>query len=72
MPAQIPPTVKSVFHAAQLFHEDALELLLKAGADLNFVGDWGNTALYFLLTWHDIEREPKVGQGVRWLFRSRR
>ena len=63
-----PTDGESVFHAAQLFHEDALELLLKAGADLNFVGDWGNTALYFLLTWHDIEREPKVGQGVRWLF----
>ena len=62
-----PTDGESVFHAAQLFHEEALELLLNAGVDLNFVGDWGNTALYFLLTWHDIEREPKVGQGIRWL-----
>src|SRR5688572_21334892 len=62
-----PTDGESVFHAAQLFHEEALELLLDAGVDLNFVGDWGNTALYFLLTWHDIEREPKVGQGIRWL-----
>ena len=62
-----PTDGESVFHAAQLFHEEALELLLNAGVDLNFVGDWGNTAIYFLLTWHDIEREPKVGQGIRWL-----
>ena len=62
-----PTDGESVFHAAEHFHEEALELLLNAGVDLNYVGDWGNTALYFLLTWHDIEREPKVGQGIRWL-----
>ncbi len=62
-----PTDGESVFHAAEHFHEDALELLLAAGADLNFVGDWGNTALYFLLRWWDVEREPRVAQGLAWL-----
>lgn len=62
-----PTDGESVFHAAEHFHEDALELLLAAGADLNHVGDWGNTALYFLVRWHDIEREPRVRDGFRWL-----
>ena len=35
-----PNDGESIFHAAERFHEDALELLLRAGADLNFVGDW--------------------------------
>jgi ankyrin repeat protein len=62
-----PTDGESVFHAAEKFHEDALELLLGRGADLNFVGDWGNTALYFLLRWYDIEKEQQVKQGFRWL-----
>ena len=62
-----PTDGESVFHAAEHFHQEALELLLSAGADLNWVGDWGNTALYFLLTWHDIEGEPEVDKGFRWL-----
>ena len=62
-----PNDGESVFHAAEAFHEDALELLLRAGVDLNFVGEWGNTALYFLLRWHDIEREPRTKQGLLWL-----
>jgi ankyrin repeat protein len=62
-----PTDGESVFHAAERFHEDALELLLAAGADLNYVGDWGNTALYFLLRWYDIEQQPRVRSGFRWL-----
>lgn len=62
-----PTDGESVFHAAERFHEDALELLLRAGADLNFVGEWGNTALYFLLRHWDVEREARVKQGVEWL-----
>jgi len=62
-----PTDGESVFHAAQRFHEDALELLLAAGADLNYVGEWGNTALFFLLRWHDIERETPVRRGFVWL-----
>ena len=58
---------ESVFHAAEHFHEDALELLLAAGAELNYVGDWGNTALSFLLRWHDLEREATVRRGLTWL-----
>jgi ankyrin repeat protein len=62
-----PTDGESVFHAAENFHEEALELLLSAGADLNYVGDWGNTALYFLLRWHDVGREETVNKGFRWL-----
>jgi ankyrin repeat protein len=62
-----PTDGESVFHAAEHFHEDALELLLAAGADLNYVGEWGNTALYFLLRWWDVARETRVRQGLVWL-----
>lgn len=62
-----PTDGESVFHAAEHFHEDALELLLSAGADLNFTGDWGNTAVHFLLRWWDVERETRVKQGLEWL-----
>jgi len=62
-----PTDGESVFHAAEHFHEDALQLLLDAGADLNHVGDWGNTALHFLLRWWDVERSPRVRQGLVWL-----
>jgi ankyrin repeat protein len=62
-----PTDGESVFHAAEHFHEDALELLLSAGADLNVTGEWGNTPLSFLLRWWDVEREPRVRQGMLWL-----
>jgi ankyrin repeat protein len=62
-----PNDGESVFHAAEHFHEDALELLLEAGADVNYVGDWGNTPLYFLLRYWDLERHARVKQGVQWL-----
>ena len=62
-----PTDGESVFHAAEHFHEDALELLLEAGAQLNYVGEWGNTAPYFLLRWWDVERLPTVRQGLAWL-----
>jgi len=62
-----PTDGESVFHAAEHFHEDALELLLEAGAQLNYVGEWGNTAPYFLLRWWDVDRMPKVRQGLAWL-----
>jgi hypothetical protein len=31
------------------------------------VGEWGNTALHFLLHWHDVEREENVRRGFVWL-----
>ncbi|HEX2722534.1 MAG TPA: ankyrin repeat domain-containing protein [Gemmatimonadaceae bacterium] len=64
-----PTDGESVFHAAERFHEDALELLLSAGADVNFTGEWGNTPLYFLLRWWDIARHPETKQGMMWLLR---
>lgn len=62
-----PTDGESVFHAAEHFHKEALELLLAAGAQLNEAGDWGNTPLYFLLRWWNVERETRVRQGLRWL-----
>lgn len=62
-----PTDGESIFHAAERFHEDALDLLLSAGADLNVTGEWGNTPLYFLLRWWNIEREARTKQGMLWL-----
>jgi ankyrin repeat protein len=62
-----PTDGESVFHAAEHFHEEALELLLKAGVDLNYTGEWGNTAPYFLLRWWDVARMPDVRRGLIWL-----
>ena len=62
-----PTDGESVFHAAQHDYEDALELLLQYGAQLNYVGEWGNTAIFFLLRWHDLEREATVRRGFVWL-----
>lgn len=62
-----PTDGESIFHAAEKFHVDAMELLLERGADLNAQGDWGNTPVYFLVRWHDLEREPIVKKGVVWL-----
>jgi len=55
------------FHAAEKFHLGAMELLLARGTQLNARGDWGNTPLYFLIRWHDLDREPTVKKGVVWL-----
>jgi ankyrin repeat protein len=64
-----PTDGESVFHAAENFHEDALDLLLSAGVDLNKTGEWGNTALYFLLRYKNVESEGegRVFRGFTWL-----
>ena len=62
-----PTDGESLHHAAERFHEDALELLVAAGGDLNDNRDAGNTPLHFLLRWHDIERNERVRKGVLWL-----
>jgi len=62
-----PNDGESVFHAAEHFHEAALSLLLEYHVDLNHVGDWGNTPLYFLLRWFDIEDGTTVRRGFDWL-----
>ncbi|MGH7501797.1 MAG: ankyrin repeat domain-containing protein [Longimicrobiales bacterium] len=63
-----PNDGESVFHAAQLFHEEALDLLLQFNVDLNFTGDWGNTPLHFLLSYRESEWEAdRVNRGLSWL-----
>lgn len=62
-----PTDGESLHHAAEHDHEDALEMLLAAGADLNDRGSWGNTPLYFLLRGYDLDRHPAVRRGVIWL-----
>lgn len=62
-----PNDGESVYHAAEHFHEAALALLLEYHVDLNHVGDWGNTPLYFLLRWFDIVEGSTVRRGFDWL-----
>jgi ankyrin repeat protein len=62
-----PNDGESVFHAAEHFHEAALALLHEYHVDLNHVGDWGNTPLYFLLRWFDIVADTKLRHGFDWL-----
>lgn len=62
-----PNDGESAFHAAERFHIEALELLQEFGVDLNHKGDWGNTPLYFLLRYWDVERLPDVKRGLLWL-----
>ena len=62
-----PTDGESVFHAAERFHEDALILLREFGVQLNHVGEWGNTPLYFLLRWYEIGKDERVARGFDWL-----
>jgi ankyrin repeat protein len=62
-----PTDGESVFHAAERFHEEALILLREFGVRLNHVGEWGNTPLYFLLRWYDMEKDEKPRLGLDWL-----
>jgi ankyrin repeat protein len=62
-----PTDGESVFHAAERNNTEALELLMEFGVQLNHVGEWGNTAPYFLLRWHDLDEELQVAQGLAWL-----
>jgi ankyrin repeat protein len=74
-----PTDGESAFHAAERYHVEALELLLEFGVDLNSTGGgvtageseapapWGNTPLYFLLRWWDLDSTPQARRGFEWL-----
>lgn len=62
-----PTDGESVYHAAERFHIEALELLREFGVDLNHIGEWGNTPLYFLLDHFDVGQDARVRQGMLWL-----
>ena len=40
---------RALLHAAEGGHDDALDALIKSGADVNIVSDKGYTALYFAI-----------------------
>jgi ankyrin repeat protein len=57
-----PTDGESLHHSAGRGRIEALELLLGAGADLNAVGEWGNTPLFFLVHWYNVENgAPAIG-----------
>ncbi|PTX91966.1 hypothetical protein DB346_23715 [Verrucomicrobia bacterium LW23] len=59
---------ESIFHAAENYHLESLEVLREFGASLGVNATWGNTPLYFLLGHQpDGARWPVVAKGVRWL-----
>src|SRR4051812_31839307 len=62
-----PTDGESVFHAAERFNIEALELLRDFGVRLNEKGDWGNTPLYFVLRYQDTTRDEHAAMGVEWL-----
>ena len=62
-----PTDGESVFHAAERYHTEALELLKEFGVQLNHVGEWGNTPLYFLLRWYDMAKDENPSKGLDWL-----
>ena len=62
-----PTDGESVFHAAERNNREALDLLREFGVQLNHVGEWGNTAPYFLLRWHHLHQESEAARGLDWL-----
>lgn len=64
---------ESVYHAAENYHVECLEVLREAGADLgqNVHPLWKNTPLYFLLGYRKyLHNAAKVEQGIRWLLKQ--
>lgn len=64
-----PDDCESVYHSAQFFHEECLQVLEEFGADLSgpFV-PWNNTPLYFLMGHQPGTPGVDVAmRGVRWL-----
>lgn len=62
-----PTDGESLHHSAENNLRDALELLVSYGADLNATGAWGNTPLYFLVRWYNLDRYEKARGGFDWL-----
>jgi ankyrin repeat protein len=64
-----PNDGESIYHAAEKFHVECLELLTKFGANLSDrIQPWNNTPLYFLMGHRPCKAIAKqVFEGVRWL-----
>lgn len=62
-----PDDEESLFHSAERARIDSLELLVGAGANVNYAGEYGMTALYFLARWYDVAQNANVRTGFEWL-----
>src|SRR5580704_9403005 len=64
-----PNDGESIYHAAERFHIECLELLVEFGVKLSdCIQPWNNTPLYFLLGHRPCKDiSGQVFQGVRWL-----
>jgi ankyrin repeat protein len=64
-----PNDGESIYHAAEKFHVECLELLVEFGVNLsNRILPWNNTPLYFLMGHRPCKAMAKqVFEGVRWL-----
>jgi ankyrin repeat protein len=64
-----PNDSESIYHAAEKFHLECLELLAEFGVNLsNRVQLWNNTPLYFILGHRPCKGNAKqVFEGARWL-----
>jgi ankyrin repeat protein len=64
-----PNDSESIYHAAEKFHLECLELLAEFGVNLsNRVQPWNNTPLYYILGHRPTKSNAKqVFEGARWL-----
>jgi ankyrin repeat protein len=64
-----PNDSESIYHAAEKFHLECLELLAEFGVNLsNRVQPWNNTPLYYILGHRPCKGNAKqVFEGARWL-----
>jgi hypothetical protein len=64
-----PNDSESIYHAAEKFHLECLELLVEFGVNLsNRIQPWNNTPLYYILGHRPCKGNAKqVFDGVRWL-----
>jgi len=60
-----PNDGESRYHAAEHNHRDCLEVLWRHGANFEPHPRWGNTPLWFLLSWYN--PAPAVREGIAWL-----
>lgn len=59
---------ESIYHSAQYYHLECMELLREAGVSLGLHPHWKNTPLYFILgVGPNLQSWTTAAKGVRWL-----